>query len=294
MVTSALGETDTPVTRARASAFMHSGTQDHSIPTGSNAFTIRGHYDGAPGEFRCTGPCTSTNDGEDGPSALGGTWHFKPDANAMVSLPDAHYLYYGWWVSKDEDGDPTAASAFAGRFGTDSGDSADGLDTGWTGTYDETVGSETITGSATYVGNAAGKYAWNPLDGTGHGGHFTADAELNAKFSGTDPGVSGTVDNFRLNDGSEDPGWSVALGRGAFGSDGAISAPVAPVDPTVWSINGNKAPASGTWSGTMYDEMPGPAPDGDGSNIPTTVIGTFTSDYSAMGRMVGAFGADKE
>jgi len=104
--------------------------------------------------------------------------------------------------------------------------------------------------------------------------------------------VTGTIDNFRLNDGSEDPGWSVALARGGLGSDGAISAPAS--DPTVWSMNGNKAPASGTWSGTMYDEMPGNAPDGDGSNIPTTVTGTFYSEFSTIGRMVGAFGADKE
>ena len=63
---------------------------------------------------------------------------------------------------------------------------------------------------------------------------------------------------------------------------------------TVWSIGGNKAPASGTWSGQMYDEMPGDAPDGDGSNIPTTVTGTFYSEFSTIGRMVGAFGADKQ
>jgi len=42
----------------------------------------------------------------------------------------------------------------------------------------------------------------------------------------------------------------------------------------------------------MYDEMPGLPPDGDGSNIPTTVTGTFYSEFSSIGRMVGAFGAD--
>ena len=50
---------------------------------------------------------------------LSGTWHFKPDAgaNAMARQPDANYLYYGWWVSKDKDGMPTAASAFTGILG---------------------------------------------------------------------------------------------------------------------------------------------------------------------------------
>ena len=91
-----------------------------TIPVTQAAFTTQGTYDGAPGEFRCTGTCTSTNDGKGSPSALDGIWHFKPDAgaNAMAHQPDAHYLYYGWWVSKDKDGMPTAASAFTGRFGS--------------------------------------------------------------------------------------------------------------------------------------------------------------------------------
>ncbi len=61
---------------------------------------------------------------------------------------------------------------------------------------------------------------------------------------------------------------------------------------TTWSINGNAAAKSGTWSGTMYDEKPGDAPDGDGSNIPTVVTGTFYSEFGSEGRMVGAFGAN--
>ena len=120
----------------------------------------------------------------------------------MVSQPDGHYLYYGWWVSKDKDG-PTAASAFAGRFGTDPGDSTDGLDT---------AGDLTaITGSATYMGIAVGKWALDysrnkAANGTSDGGHFTAEGELNATFSGTTPGITGTIDNFRLMDGTEDRG----------------------------------------------------------------------------------------
>ena len=282
-----LGEAATPIIRARADAFTHSGTQNHPVPNQRDAVYFRGTYDGAPGQFRCAADCASTNDGSGAPSALGGTWHFKPDAGAMVSVPDEHYLYYGWWVSKDSDGGPTAASAFAGRAGTEPGDDTDGLDT---------AGNLTaITGSATYAGHAAGKFAMtNVLTGTGNGGHFTADATLNAKFSGTEPGVSGTIDNFRLNDGSEDPGWSVSLALGALGSSGgSITAPVASDSgPTVWTINGNAAEPSGTWSGTMYDEAVG---DGDdGSNLPTTVTGTFYSEFSTIGRMVGAFGAELE
>ena len=271
--------------RIMGATFTHSGTQTHAIPSRSDALYIRGTYDGAPGEYRCTGACSSTNDGKGSPSALGGAWHFKPDSGAMVSQPDANYLYYGWWVSKDNDGGPTAASAFVGEVG----------DVDGTG---DTPSGETLTGSATYAGHAAGKFAMsNTLDGTGNGGHFTADAMLTAKFGAiaedNENGVTGTIDNFRLNDGDEDPGWSVTLNRSsAWATDGGITGPTS--DATVWSVNGNKALASGTWSGTMYDEMPGDPPNGDGSNIPTAVTGTFYSEFSTIGRMVGAFGAEKD
>ena len=282
LVTADTTETGIDLSKVAVTAFNHQGTQNHPIPDNNVALKLRGTFDGTPGEYSCTGTCSSTNDGKGGPSSLGGTWHFKPDTGAMLSQPDDEYLYYGWWVSKDSDGEPTAASAFVGVVEPTAGDLDNGGDL------------TAITGSASYSGHAAGKFAMsNPLDGTGNGGHFTADANLEATFgTGATAGVTGTIDNFRLNDGSTDPGWSVSLARGGLGAAGAISAPAA--DPTVWSINGNKAPASGTWSGTMYDEMPGNAPDGDGSNIPTTVTGTFYSEFSTIGRMVGAFGADKE
>ncbi len=281
LVTAGTTETGIDLAKVAVTAFSHSGTQTHPIPDNNVALKLRGTFDGAPGEYSCTGTCSSTNDGSGGPSALGGTWHFKPDTGAMVHQPDDTYLYYGWWVSKDKDGGPTAASAFTGIVQPDTPLAA------------ATAGSA-LTGSATYAGHAAGKFAMsNPLDGTGNGGHFTADAELMATFgSDATAGMTGTIDNFRLNDGSEDPGWSVSLARGAWAADGAITAPT--TDPTVWSINGNKALASGTWSGQMYDEMPGDAPDGDGSNIPTTVTGTFYSEFSTIGRMAGAFGADRQ
>ena len=258
-----------------------------SFPTaGTKTFTgvqnLSGTYDGASGKYKCSSDCTATF-GTAG-ITLSANWTFVHDSGAQVSTPDAHYLYFGWWVSKDKDGGPTAASAFAGMVGD-----VDGGDAG-----PQTASGGSLTGSATYAGNAAGKFAMsNPLDGTGNGGHFTADAMLSAKFgSATDAGMTGTIDNFRLNDGSDDPGWSVKLARGGWGSAGAITAPGS--NPTVWSINGNAAPASGTWSGQMFDEMPGNAPSGDGSDVPTTVTGTFYSEFSTIGRMVGAFGATKQ
>ena len=283
LVTSGTFETGLSNTAVSADAFTHSGVQTHTAPSGMTAFTTRGTYDGAPGTYRCVGTdCTSTNDGKGSPSALGGTWHFKADAGAMTSPPDTTYLYYGWWVSKDSDGDPTAASAFAGEVGDvdGTGDTADG---------------STLTGSATYEGHAAGKFAsTRTADGSNNGGHFTADAELTAKFGAiaalNSNGVTGTIDNFRLNDGTDDPGWSVKLNRStAWGADGAITG-----GATVWSINGNAASASGGWSGTMYDESPGAAPGGDGSTVPTTVTGTFYSEHGSTHRMVGGFAAEKQ
>ena len=303
-----LAETDADtLARIMGADFTHSGTQTHTYDSETQAaFTTRGTYAGAPGLYRCTGTCSSTNDGEGSPSALGGVWHFKPDAgvNAMTLQPDAHYLYYGWWVSKDKDGAPTAASAFTGRVGTPGDDTAtdtDGLNAGWDGTYTTTAGSETLTGSATYAGHAAGKFAIdNPLDGTGDGGHFTADAMLSAMFSGDNIGITGTIDNFMAN-GAAVP-WSVALHQASLGDDGAFATPATDdaattdVDETMgttWSIDGNSASRSGTWSGAMYDEAV-TGDDDDGSNIPTTVTGMFYSEFSTIGRMVGAFGADKQ
>ena len=294
--------TDTvPPGRARATAFTHTGTQNHPIPDNNVALVFRGTYDGAAGQFRCVlgaaTSCSSTNDGEEGPSALTGTWHFKPDSGAMVSQPDADYLFYGWWVSKDKDGDPTAASAFRGAVGPTAPAA--------TGTPILLSDAVALTGSATYVGNAAGKFAMrNPLDGTGDGGHFTADATLTAKFGAIAPddnngGISGTLENFMANDKAVP--WSVKLHHAPWGTTGAFTSSSVTTDTTAngttWYINGNAAPESGTWSGQMYDELPGDTDDpipGDGNTTPTTATGTFYSEFSNIGRMVGAFGANKQ
>ena len=294
---------DAQLRNIMAAAFTHSATQDHAYDAVNDAaFTTRGTYAGAPGEYRCTGDCSSTNDGKGSPTTLGGTWHFKPDAgtSAMTHQPDAGYLYYGWWVSKDKDGDPTAASVFTGEVGT------------ITPLASGTNSPEDLAGSATYSGHAAGKFALDYsknklIDGDGDGGHFTADVMLSAKFGENNApnngGISGTIDNFMANGESVD--WSVALHRATWGTAGMFATPATDVDATkaderlgtTWSIGGTASDRSGTWSGTMYDEMPGntdDSPPGDGSTVPTTATGTFYSEYGNVGRMVGAFGANKQ
>ena len=87
--------------------------------------------------------------------------------------------------------------------------------------------------------------------------------------------------------------WSVALHRADWEHRPRFAAVAS--DGTTWSIDGTAAPKSGEWKGQMYDEMPGNAPaGGDGSNVPTTVTGTFYSQFASVGSMVGAFGANKQ
>ena len=247
---------------------------------------VRGTYQGAPGNYRCTGTCVATA-GSGGKVALNDGWLFVHDEGAMVSIKDSNYLAFGWWLREDVHG-PTHVMGFTATVGT-APSALSGLQT-----------ATTITGSASYVGKAAGKFAiYNPLDKSGDGGNFTADANLTAKFGGAASatntlGVTGTIDNFMAN-GASVP-WSVSLKRASYSETGAIanSPGTTNAAKTVWSIDGNAAAASGSWQGQMYDELAGTvAQGGDGSNVPTTITGTYSSTYGSTHSMIGAFGAEK-
>ena len=226
-------------------------------------------------------------------------WVFVHDMDAMTAKVDANYLYFGWWLMKDEDGVPTSASAFTGTVGT-----FEALD----------ANPSSLSGSATYAGQAAGKFAISgTTDGAGDAGHFTAAAMLAATF-GTRThgpnfgGVSGTLDNFMAND--ESVPWSVSLLRATWNGvillasllrhGLLITTPITTVDEsmtsTVWSIDGNSAARVGQLGAAMmYDELPGTVADGgDGSDVPTSVTGTFQSRFGTTHTMVGAFGAERE
>ena len=217
-------------------------------------------------------------------------WDFVHDSGAMVSITDSTYLFFGWWLNSDKDG-LVEASAFTGTVGADADITA----------ITPTALADITSGSATYSGKAAGKYAIShPING-GEAGHFTADASLTAKFgTAAGAGVTGTIDNFMAS--GEAKPWSVALNHGDLATGGAITSPddtaTANVDEsksTVWSIDGTAGAASGTWNAQMYDEKPGNTPPaGDGSNVPTSVTGVFQSHFGSDHTMVGAFGATKE
>ncbi|MCY4438814.1 MAG: hypothetical protein OXE53_01175, partial [Deltaproteobacteria bacterium] len=260
---------DTADARAKSSRFPSSiGTRTYS-EVGDPQVQLPGTYDGASGLYLCTGACTVTYTSA-GPTFSTG-WSFNPADNAMVQPADDAYLYFGWWVQTN-DGDPTHASAFFGVVGTD-GDAA-------------TAGAaDTLSGTATYGGKAVGKYAINNvLAGNAEGGHFTADATLTAKFtSGADGDtITGTINNFMA--GGEAKAWSVSLTEGTIASGGDFGVG----GMTEWSIGGNKAAKAGSYSGQLYN-----ATD-DSDEVPAQALGSFHAEYSGLGRMVGAFGADKQ
>ena len=278
-------------TNVKGDMFPTAGTTNYTPTAPATDNIIRGTYQGAPGNYRCTGAtgCGATATAGGGVTLVG-DWVFVHDSGAMTSRPDANYLYFGWWLTKDKDDEPTSASAFTGVVGDVDGDAA-------------LANPSTLTGKATYTGGAAGKFAIsNPLSG-GDAGHFTAAATLNATFgTGATQGISGTIDNFMANE--EAVPWSVTLFRRGWDTTNAgmtealDDTNTATVDEsvtqTVWSIDGNSAAASGTWDAMLYDEKPVGPPAGDGSNVATTVTGTFQSHFGSTHSMVGAFGADKQ
>ena len=166
-----------------------------------------------------------------------------------------------------------------------------------------TVALGTIHGTAPCSGHAVGMIAISdPLSG-GDAAHFTTDVALTAKFGpsandGTGGGVSGTVDNFVAN-GASVP-WSAELKQAPWlNNDGTnrfstyADGHVHEHRGTVWCINGNAA-AAANWEGVMFGETPGNHPTGDGSNVPTTVIGGFESYFGLTLSMVGAFAATRD
>ncbi|MCY4393573.1 MAG: hypothetical protein OXC10_00335 [Rhodospirillaceae bacterium] len=256
-----------------------------ATPSGATKITVSGSYHGVFGTYSCT-PADFTcavNVAESGFQLGivaadgtftdgGGTWMFTPtDPNAKVtSMPDTMYASYGWWLHKSADGMTFTASAFADDKGT----------------IDPASGITALRGSATYMGGAAGKYAlYSSTGGTNDAGHFTARATLEADFN-TDM-VTGTIDRFMGADGMS-RNWSVELKKSGVGDTGTIIGADGVGDPmeTVWTIDGTPAGAAGQWSGSLKD-------NGD-DGVPKVATGTFHSEYSTSGRMVGAFGANKQ
>ena len=254
------------------------GTKSFELPTNTVAVMISGTFHGVAGTYGCT-PTNADTDcsatvAASGFTLAGGTWTFKP-ANAkskVMSAADIVYASYGWWIHKAaNDGDFTASAFVAER-----------------GDVPAATGVTALRGTATYMGGAAGKYALSSsTGGTNDAGHFTARATLEADFN--DDMISGTIDMFMGADGMARD-WSVALNETDISDGGVIDglggdANDVPVG-TAWTIGGTAAAKSGGWSGSIQD-------NGD-DGVPKVASGTFYTEYGTAGRMVGAFGANKQ
>ena len=286
---STTGILDTATTEGTSSRVASSSfDQSAGVKTfekGSNeiAVKISGTYHGVSGTYSCTPSDSShtcavqlaaqgfnlggANNESNAFSGDTAEWTFKPtNPDAKVkSVADAIYASYGWWIHTDTDGDLTASAFVVDR-----------------GNVPDAVGLDGLQGTATYMGGAAGQYALtSATGGTNDAGAFTARAKLEADFS--DNSITGTIDQFMGADGmSRD--WSVELKEASLAATGGISRDAA--NDTVWTIGGNAAAASGAWSGSLQDN----GKDG----VPKVGSGTFHSTYGGDGRMVGAFGVNKQ
>ena len=231
----------------------------------------QGTYDGASGTYACAQAtdCTVNGDGEK-VTALGAGWRFTPASGVTVPKSAAEHLRFGWWVRKNSDGEPVDAGTFAGASDAD------------LAVVDDAT---TPIGTATYKGGAAGKFAVSDSGrpANDNSGHFTANATLEANFN--DEELSGTIDNFTLNDTVKVP-WKVSLEERTIGPT-ALSGD----NDTKWSLNGENFSAATTpsgWTASFYEG------EDDDNGIPNTVIGEFTSQIGSTHHMEGAFGANEQ
>ena len=266
---------DTAAPHVRGDGFASAGTKTHTV--GAQR-TVPGTYMGASGTYTCSGATCESRWGTGGDITLiTGTWVFAPDQGAMRAVADTGYLEFGWWKREDSDDEATHATAYA-RLIPGSGDSsAAAVDLG-----------TRQTGSATYMGKAAGLFAIRDTQRSqdDDSGHFTADAMLKATFSGAATGstLEGEITKFRLDDGNTDPGWSVKLKKVTYDDSNTDFRG----GKTEWTTSAGKGDAGGNWGAEMYDTN-----KADNSSLPDSVAGTFHSAIGETHQMRGAFGAEK-
>ncbi len=249
------------------------------------AFEAMATFDGAPGTVTCNGgsgtSCTVTLDADGKVTNVGANWVFTPAADATVDVPDADYLYYGFWLKKtEEDGATTynAVQTFTG------GVVIDVFPTGE---------MSSVVGTAIYEGGAAGVYVKKTFsaDGTidtATSGTFTANVDLTAYFGGDDVAlnkqysIEGSVSDFALS-GGEDNAWSVNLKADFESAQNAFTG----------TANGGGDVAA--WNGTFYGAAEDTPAEDDGTAKlgPASMLGEFNANFS-NGHVAGAFGAHRQ
>ena len=275
-------DTDDRVKLASSSNFPSGATQSLTYSADSgNPTSFTGTFDGVSGTFECTagaGTCTLMTNA-DGELQMAEGWRFTPNDNlATVKDPDAGYAWFGWWLNKPKDNDNAhGVQVFAG---------------GTTG-HAANIGNA-IEGTASYSGVAAGKYATRTFTAgvqtDAAAGHFTANANLKARFAEGDElgtGISGSVSGFMLDDTMAAP-WSVTLEMAEFEVGQATFSGTTEVNFGGGATDTDAAdPHPGAWQGSFY----GAADDAE--DAPDAVAGTFGAEI-ANASVVGGFGATKQ
>ena len=227
--------------------------------------------------------------GEDGAVTTITGYRFTGSRGAVtaVTATDAtennNYLMFGLWLDENDDSTVDAFGAFA---------------VGGTG-YEDAI-AVAVTGTATYMGKAAGAH-----HKTGEGVNwFDGDASLTANFGdATAPGsIYGSISNIRVA-GGEAMSDSIILGQTTLTADSATFGGAAFMgDPTAPGATTHEF--DGTWSGSFF----GPTTDDtdtadvdESVTAPLAAAGTFgvtksegTGDDMVVESFVGAFGAHKQ
>ena len=229
----------------------------------NDATKFRGMFDGASGDFQCTGTCSVRYTGAGYLFGPGQTWTFRTLNTETVNVPDKDFMYFGWWRQKMNGSGAFSYGTFSSQVRT------------------QAAGTEfnALEGSATYEGTAIGQYAIHqPLGTQSNHGEFKATARFTADF--TDNKLSGSVFGFDFGF-DVSPGWSLTLKeRDMAGGE------VTRTDDTVsWTIDGNPQDGGG-WSGLFHSEIS----EYDG-HIPDGLTGEFDAAYSDVGALRGAYGA---
>ena len=293
-------DTDDVATTSEAVTVVNSGTGNHlSYITGlrpangitrtySDEDTVMGTLQGAAGTFTCaagtgnTCQAAVTPDGSD--FTLTSVWYFTPDAGAMRQVPNADYMWFGFWKNTSDDDDMTVdVEAIFGSSMTGSVHSG---------------AVDALHGTASYSGMATGKYvrkAFSPDGDVEHlwGGQFTADANLSVAFGGnTIPEadrlmVEGNITDFMDGDGQEiDSGWTVKL------QAAALTAATGGESIFEGMTEGDASADAGNYQGGLYGTATAGA-TGVPQVIPAGIAGEFNGHFT-NGHVLGGFAATKD
>ena len=265
--------------KAKSDGFPSGPTDTWTYGPEGRATTVLGTFDGVAGQFTCIPTTCTVSTDSMGKLTTSAGWRFTADSqnSATVKVADTGYAYFGWWLNKSKlNTGMHDVEVFAG--GTD---------------LHAAEVNIAIEGTATYAGPAAGKYVTRTFSAgaqTDAGvGHFTANANLTAKF-GDDEAPVGTIDGsvtgFVLDTGAS-PTWKVILEEVML-QEGATFSGTTEVD-FGGGATATDGGGAGRWQGSFYNDTDTDAMD----DAPGTVAGTFDA-VTENASVIGGFGATKQ